>query len=76
MTCTLPSLFGRSGRLGFAVRRPDQTATADPMLELMLPDAALLTELDPATLTPGLLPRLWHAGEVSWPTPAGYFSGQ
>ncbi|ESQ12923.1 MAG: hypothetical protein N838_01230 [Thiohalocapsa sp. PB-PSB1] len=46
------------------------------MLELVLPDAALLTELDPATLTPGLLPRLWHAGEVSWPTPAGYFSGQ
>jgi hypothetical protein len=56
--------------------RPDETATADPTLELVLPDAALLTEIDPAILAPNVLPGLWDAGDVTCPALTDYFSGK
>jgi len=39
--------------------RPDETALGDPSLEVVLSDAAVLTELDYAVLVPGALPGLW-----------------
>jgi hypothetical protein len=56
--------------------RPDGTAIDDPSLEVVLPEAALLTDLDPAVLAPQVLPDLWATGEVSWPALADYFSGK
>lgn len=55
--------------------RPDATATAEPSLEVVLPDAALLTELDAAVLAPEVLPGLWGEGPLAWPTLTAYFSG-
>jgi hypothetical protein len=59
----------------FWLTRPDATATAEPTLEVVLPDAALLTEIDPATLAPKVLPGLWDSNEVSWSVLTDYFSG-
>ena len=56
--------------------RPDEHAVADPTLEVVLPDAALLTEISAEILAPQALPGLWDASEVTWPTLTGYFSGQ
>jgi len=39
--------------------RPDEVALKDPGLEVVLPAAAILTELDPGLLVPGVLPGLW-----------------
>jgi len=39
--------------------RPDEVALKDPSLEVVLPKAAILTELDPGLLVPGVLPGLW-----------------
>ncbi len=55
--------------------RPDQDATADPTVEVVLSEAAVLTDLDPALLAPAALPGLWSADEVTWPALTAYFSG-
>ncbi len=49
----------------FWMERPDDVAVKDPSLELVLPQAATLTELRPGLLAPGALPDLWP------PAPAG-----
>ncbi|AUB82572.1 hypothetical protein THSYN_17560 [Candidatus Thiodictyon syntrophicum] len=54
--------------------RPDATATAEPTLEVVLPEAALLTDIDPATLAPKVLPGLWDSNEVPWQALTDYFS--
>lgn len=41
--------------------RPDEVALKEPSLEVVLPEAAILTELDAGLLAPGLLPGLWPA---------------
>jgi hypothetical protein len=56
--------------------RPDDVAVQDTSLEVVLPDAALMTEISPAILAPNALPGLWDAGEVTWPALTGYFSGK
>ncbi len=56
--------------------RPDDTAIDDASLEVVLPEGALLTDLDPAVLAPQGLPDLWTTGEVPWPALADYFSGK
>ncbi|MBI4318932.1 MAG: hypothetical protein HY675_10605 [Chloroflexi bacterium] len=38
---------------------PDDVALKDPSLELVLPEAAAITDLAPSLLVPGVLPGLW-----------------
>lgn len=56
--------------------RPDALALGDPSLEVVLSEAATLTELDPALLAPGALPELWDTGAITLADLATYFSGR
>ncbi|MDR2055044.1 MAG: DUF499 domain-containing protein [Desulfovibrio sp.] len=58
--------------------RPDASALEDAELELLLPDKAELTELDPAILLPRALPELWPDGDkpqITVNDALAYFSG-
>lgn len=55
--------------------RPDTTALADPALELVLPGAAELGELDPSLLVPDALPELWGGEEITVRKACEYFAG-
>lgn len=64
---------------------PDEVALKEPALELVLPEAAELTSLPAALLSPGALPELWDTtGDALATRPAplafshlcAYFSGQ
>jgi len=55
--------------------RPDDVALGDSSLEVVLSDAANLTEINPMVLSPGVLPRLWNEGSLSLASLASYFSG-
>ncbi len=55
--------------------RPDETSLADPALELVLPEAAELAEIPASLLSPGKLPELWSADEISVQTALDYFGG-
>ena len=66
--------------------KPDENALSDSALELVLPEAAELSELPPALLTPRRLPGLWptdlpaatgavQAGEITAKAVYDYFSG-
>lgn len=54
---------------------PDETALKEPGLEVVLPEAATLTELPPALLAPEVLPGLWHAAEITLADVCAYFAG-
>lgn len=56
--------------------RPGETALGDPSLEVVLSDAAVLTELDYAVLAPGVLPGLWNKESITLADLATYFSGK
>jgi len=56
--------------------RPDAAAVDDASLEVVLSDAATLTELDPALIAPGSLPGLWGKEPLTLADATGYFSGQ
>lgn len=56
-------------------REPDHADLKDPSLEVVLPEAATLTELPPVLLTPGTLPGLWPGSEVSVKDVCEYFAG-
>jgi hypothetical protein len=55
---------------------PDDIALSDPSLEVVLSDAAVLTELDYSTLARGVLPGLWDKGSISLGDLTTYFSGK
>jgi len=55
--------------------RPDKAALTDPALELVLPDAAELGEIDPALFRPGTLPELWNGEEITLRSACEYFAG-
>ena len=55
--------------------RPDDNALNDPAMELVLPDASELTDLEPALLLPGKLPGLWVDSEITAKTITKYFGG-
>jgi hypothetical protein len=62
--------------------RPDENGLKDPALELILPGAAELGELQPGLLAPGKLPALWgidpssgQEGGIAAEAMAEYFSG-
>ena len=56
--------------------RPDDLALRDPSLEVVLPDAATLVDLDAALLAPGILPGLWQTDAINLSDAAAYFSGK
>lgn len=49
--------------------RPEENALNDPAMELVLPEAAVLAELEPVLLAPGRLPKLW-TGDLPAAPPA------
>jgi hypothetical protein len=56
-------------------QEPLETDLKDPGLELVLPEAASLTEIPPDLLIPRVLPGLWPAPEISVSDVIIYFSG-
>ncbi|WP_069805283.1 DUF499 domain-containing protein [Thermogemmatispora onikobensis] len=56
-------------------QRPDEEVLRDPALEVVLPEAASLTELAPELLQPGVLPELWEGEELSLSRLSIYFGG-
>ncbi|MPZ45705.1 MAG: DUF499 domain-containing protein [Betaproteobacteria bacterium] len=56
--------------------RPDEQALREPSLEVVLSEAATLTDIDPALLAPGTLPELWKGEPVRIGEIAKYFSGK
>jgi hypothetical protein len=59
----------------FWCQQPDEASLKDPSLEVVLPDAAELSEISPDLLVPGRLPSLWESESVSFANIANYFSG-
>lgn len=55
--------------------RPDENALSDPALELVLPEAAELSEIAPGLLAPKTLPGLWPADEITVKAVLDYFNG-
>jgi hypothetical protein len=53
--------------------RPDETALKDPALELVLPEAAELAEIDPQLLAPHRLTGLWPGDEITAQAVIDYF---
>ena len=56
--------------------RPDGGDLTDPALELVLPQAATLTEIASELLSPGKLPELWKNDSVAENTVVAYFNGE
>ena len=56
--------------------RPDDTAVQDTSLEVVLSDAATLTEMDHQLMAPGKLPALWEKEPISLADLGVYFSGK
>lgn len=57
------------------MRRPDDATLSDPSLELVLPQAAELSELPPELLAPGALPGLWGSEGITVSDVLAYFGG-
>lgn len=55
--------------------RPDDGALSDPAIELVLPEAAELSEIQGDLLAPNALPGLWTDEEITVQTVIGYFDG-
>lgn len=55
--------------------RPDEDALKDPAMELVLPEAASLSEIPPGLLQPGRLWQLWTGDEIFVKDVIGYFTG-
>ncbi len=56
-------------------RQPDEADLKDPGLEVVLPEAAKLTELQSGLLLPGALPELWSGAELTVGEVYAYFAG-
>ena len=56
-------------------QEPSQSELSDPAVEVVLPEAAELTELTSSVLMPGVLPELWKADTMTFGDLATYFSG-
>lgn len=53
----------------------DEASRGEPALEVALPAAATLSDLDPDVLSPGVLPGLWSGDAITVADAAGYFAG-
>lgn len=60
----------------FWKNRPDDTAVEETSLEVVLSDAALLTEMDPQLIAPRKLPGLWEKEPITLSDLRLYFSGK
>jgi len=56
--------------------RPDENALNDPAMELVLPEAAALTDIATALLAPKKLPGLWTADEIAVKAVFDFFGGK
>ena len=56
-------------------QEPDEAALKDPGLEVVLPEAAEISELPSDLLKPGHLPGLWEADRIGIAELCGYFAG-
>jgi len=56
-------------------QEPDDAALKDPGLEVVLPEAAEISELPSDLLKPGHLPGLWEADRIGIAELCGYFAG-
>lgn len=56
--------------------RPDEVIQRDQSLEVVLSDAATLTEIDSAILVPAAFPELWHKTPITLAGLASFFSGE
>ncbi|MEW6380188.1 MAG: DUF499 domain-containing protein [bacterium] len=56
-------------------QEPDEASLKDPGLEVVLPEAAMLTEISPALLSPGVLPGLWDGAGASGLRDGGEIAG-
>jgi hypothetical protein len=54
---------------------PDESVIGDPVLEVVLSEAAKLTGIPSKLFSPGALPGLWHDGELPLRDLYSYFSG-
>lgn len=52
----------------------DESARAEPALEVFLPEKATLTDLHPAVLVPGTLPDLWKGDAITVADAINYFA--
>jgi uncharacterized protein len=52
---------------------PDEAVVKDPTPEIVLPEAAVLEEINPSVPAKGELPGLWEADEISVKTLTAYF---
>ena len=53
----------------------DEAARSEPAMELFLPGAAALSDLEPGVLAPGVLPELWGGESVTVAAMIDYFAG-
>jgi hypothetical protein len=56
--------------------RPDEHALGEPSLEVVLPEAARLVEIDASLLAPNVLPELWKKEPLRLGELIDYFSGK
>ena len=56
-------------------RPPDEADLKNTTMEVVLPESAELSELEPALLAPGALPDLWKGDDLSVADVRAYFSG-
>jgi hypothetical protein len=58
----------------FWCERPDERIVKDPRLEVVLPEAIMLTTIPTSLLLPGVLPELWQGSELVLKDLYNYFS--
>jgi hypothetical protein len=63
-------------QVGWWREQPDEVALADPGLEVVLCEAAIVTRLDHVLLDPGKLDGLWNSDVLTIADLRTYFSGQ
>ena len=56
-------------------QQPDEADLKNTALEVVLPESAELTEVEPGLLAPGVLPDLWKGDDIAVSEVRGYFSG-
>ncbi len=56
-------------------QQPDDADLKNTAMEVVLPESAELTEVEPGLLAPGVLPDLWKGADIAVADIRGYFSG-
>ncbi len=56
-------------------QQPDEADLKNTSMEVVLPESAELSEIEPALLAPNVLPDLWKSSDITLADIRGYFSG-